>query len=208
MIKFILWPSAILVLFLGFLYTQGRLDQISRSIKAKSESILLPKTSENDCGDECKRKIEEEVTKKVAEVTGNIGTTQNKPTGSQPTKKQTSYISLDGTGSTTGTDWIDVPGVEVAFDLVQDFGKEAMASWEISLKVADGNGQAFARLFDVTNGIAVAQSEISTVDNSAFKRVNSGYLNLWSGRNVYRVQIRSLNTFRVDSTGAKIRISY
>lgn len=76
------------------------------------------------------------------------------------------------------------------------------------MKVAHGNGQAYARLFDVTHGIAVAGSEISTTNNSSYLRVNSGNLGLWAGRNVYRVQLKSLNSFEITYTGGRIRITH
>ena len=81
-------------------------------------------------------------------------------------------------------------------------------SHEASLKVAHANGTAFARLFDVTHGIGVSGSEISTTNNAVPKLATSGNLNLWAGRNLYRVQIKSLNSFEITFSEGRIKIGY
>ncbi len=203
--KIIILPLAIILLFFAFIYTQGRLEAISEALSTKT-GVALPKmTQRSGCDEECKKIIAEEVAKAVATISGRPKT---QVTISSSGKPQTIYIPLDGTGATTKTDWVDAPGIEVAFDLAKDYSAGASVSWEASLKVANGNGQAYARLFDVTHGIAVSGSEISTTNNADYKRTNSGNLNLWAGRNIYRVQIKSLNSFEVSYTGGKIRISY
>ena len=89
-----------------------------------------------------------------------------------------------------------------------DFSQTAYVTFEASLKVADGNGQAFARLFDATHGIAVDGSEISTTNNADFKFVGTNKLNLWNGKNLYKVQLKSLNGFVITYSGGKIKIVY
>jgi len=76
------------------------------------------------------------------------------------------------------------------------------------LKVDHGNGQVFVRLWDDTNKITVNGSEMSTVNNADYKLVTTGDIPFWQGRNLYKVQIKSLNSFVVSYTGGKIRISY
>jgi hypothetical protein len=123
-------------------------------------------------------------------------------------QKQTSFISLGTTVSTTSTSWVDVEDAEVYIDLENDYGEDAKVSWEASLKVAHSNGQAFARLYDDTNKIVVLESEISTTDNADFEQASSSNLNFWKGRNLYKVQIKSLNSFEVTYSGGRIKISY
>jgi hypothetical protein len=120
----------------------------------------------------------------------------------------TTYIPLGTTATTTSTDWVTVEDSATYIDLINDYGKNATASWQASLKVAHGNGQAFARLYDDTNKIAVDGSEISTTNNASFEQVSSGNLPFWRGRNLYKVQIKSLNSFEVTYSGGKIKVSY
>ncbi len=203
--KIIIWPALIILLLFGLLYTQGRLEAISEFLSMRTGVSLPSMVQKSGCDEECKKAVAEEVARAVATISAQ---TKSQVSISASPKPQVSYIPLDGTATTTSTGWVDAPGIEVAFDLGRDYGTGAKIAWEASLKVADGNGQAYSRLFDVTHSIPVAGSEISTVDNASYQRVNSGNLNLWSGRNTYRVQIKSLNSFEISYTGGKIRISY
>jgi len=198
--KFFL-PIILIALFIaGFVFVQDRLGKIN--IPSEVKEIIVDKS---ECDDECKRIIKEEIDRAVATLSA---TAKTQIVTYKAADKQTQFIPLDSTYSTISTSWVDIPGTEVAFDLAEDYGDNAKVSWETSLKVAHGNGEAYARLYDSTHGIAVSGSEISTTNNVDYKSVSSGYLNLWSGVNTYKVQIKSLNSFEVSYTGGKIRISY
>ena len=206
--------AAIIFLAFGLWLLYQRVDLISRVLTQKysdfPQTITELKEVQlqpiDECGEVCRKIIDEEVARAVATLSANQVT---KPlSNSSSLKGETTYIPLSGSFSTTSTDWYDLQGVEAYIDLEKEYGKGATVSWEGSLKVAHGNGQAFARLFDTTHGIAVSGSEISTTNNADSKLVTSGNLNLWSGRNLYRVQIKSLNSFEVTYGGGKIKIAY
>lgn len=203
----ILFVVAIAILISALVILQKQVNGINKRLFEEGVEVSSEGTRIlfQDCGSECKKEIRKSVSDAIATIAAvpkTIIKTQSQKS------QQTSYISLDGTVSTTGTSWVDAPGIEVAFDLTKDYSKDALVSWEASLKVAHGNGQAYARLFDVTHGIAVAGSEISTTNNSSYLRVSSGNLGLWAGRNVYRVQLKSLNSFEITYTGGRMRITY
>ena len=189
----------------GFLVAKNTLDRIYADISLKKLQTVSTNTG---CDASCQKTITDEVSKAIATISAteknNIVATG---TGATPSP-QVSYIPLDGTFSTTSTGWADAYGIEASFDLAKDYPTGAKVSWEASLRVSNANGEAFARLFDVTHSIAVDGSEISVSNNANYQRISSGNLNLWSGRNVYRVQVKSLNSLDVDYTGGKIRISY
>ena len=204
--------SGMVALAVGFIFLFKSQQELSSRI---SSIPGQPSPQRNDesgtttvdtCGDECLKKIQEEVASAVSTISATPKTTMVQTTTS--TKKNTSYISLNGPVSTTSTQWVDIPGVEVYIDLVNDYGKGATAGWEASLKVAHGNGQAFARLFDVTHGIAVDGSELSTTNNSNYSIVSSSNIYLWAGRNLYRLQLKSLNSFEVTFLSGHIKITY
>lgn len=174
----------------------------SAQVTEKSEALSL-----DSCGEECQKKIEEEVTKAIATISALPKATTSSSTTTS-SKKSIDYITLNGPVATTSTQWVDIPGVEVYIDLAGDYGKGAFASWEGTLKVAYGNGQAYARLFDVTNGRAVDGSEISTTGNSDYKLVTSGNISLWAGNNLYRLQLKSLNSLEVTFFTGRIKITY
>lgn len=161
------------------------------------------------CGVDCETKISEKVSEAVATISGETKIIERVETKVPSTSgQQTAYVPLGTTTTTTSTDWVDVADSKVYINLVNDYGESATVSWEGSLKVAHGNGQAFARLFDETHGIAVDGSEISTTDNSDYKTVSTGDLAFWRGLNLYKVQVKSLNSFEVTYSGGKIKVRY
>ncbi|MDP2664202.1 MAG: hypothetical protein Q8P08_02075 [bacterium] len=183
---------------------QQKYSDFPQTVRELKEVQLQPI---DECGEDCKKTIDEEVARAVATISASNKVT-NLPSNQSSLKGETTYISLAGPFTSTATDWFDLSGVEAYIDLEKEYGKGASTAWEASLKVAHGNGQAFARLFDVTHGIAVSGSEISTTNNADSKLVTSGNLNLWAGRNLYRVQIKSLNSFEVTFGGGRIKIQY
>jgi hypothetical protein len=122
-------------------------------------------------------------------------------------RSQTTYIPITGPITSTSTDWYDAPGTDFYLNM-GDYGKNAYATWEASLKVAHGNGSAYARLYDVTNKIAVNGSEVLVTNNSNLTLGYSGSLNFWANNNLYRVQLKSLNSFEITFGGGRLKIVY
>ena len=107
----------------------------------------------------------------------------------KPKSKSTSYFTISGSASTLNNTWTDVAGSDFYFDPAEHPGLVDVR-FEVNLKLVNGNGMAYARLYDVTHSIGV-NSEVST-NSQASVLVTSGNINFWSGRNQYRVQIKSL----------------
>ncbi|MFZ5932762.1 MAG: hypothetical protein ACOYT7_01665 [Patescibacteria group bacterium] len=198
----LLFIMAILILISSVLLLQRQIGRINAQLASQGVEVSSGKILFGDCGSECKKEIK----RVVADAIATIAAVPKTIIKTQSTSLKTSYVPLDGTVTTTSTAWVDAAGVEVAFDLRQDYGENARVSWEASLKVAHANGTAYARLYDATHGIPVLGSEISTTNNSSFVRVASGNLNLWSGRNTYKVQLKSLNSFEITYTGGRIKV--
>ena len=159
----------------------------------------------NTCDLVCEENIDEAISEAIATLSA---TKQEVVKYVQDTSVKTTYIPMGSSTIVTSTDWVDVPDSGVYIDLEKDYGKSAKVSWEASLKVAHGNGKAFARLYDDTNKIAVDYSEITTENNVNFKQLSSGNLPFWRGRNLYKVQLKSLNSFEITYGGGKIKVSY
>lgn len=203
----ILFFLVIVVVFVGgFLAAKSTLDRVYSDIYTTHALNTTPVSG--GCDVACQKIVALEISRAIATISGTEKKSIVEVASGAAPSPQVSYVPLDGTFSTTSTGWTDAYGIEVSFDLAKDYSAGAKVSWEASLRVANANGEAFARLFDVTHGIAVDGSEISVTNNANYQRVSSGNLNLWSGRNVYRVQVKSLNSLNVDYTGGKIRISY
>lgn len=147
----------------------------------------------------------------IASISAQQAKTSTASVSSVPSVKktqQTNYIPFGTSFVTQATDWVDVPDSDEYIDVENDYAKDAYITWSASLKVAHGNGKAFVRLYDATNNIAVVGSELSTVDNAVFQKVTSGQLALWRGKNLYKVQIKSLNSFEVTYSGGSMKVTY
>jgi hypothetical protein len=100
------------------------------------------------------------------------------------------YVTIPGTGSTTANVWQDISGTDFYFD-TGDYPGLVEIYFEASMKLFNGNGMAYVRLFDVNHGIGVQGSEVST--NSQIEAITvSGKVSFWAGRNLIRVQAKSL----------------
>lgn len=204
-INFILTLSLIGV-FSWFMVSQNKTPKII-DVGTKEESTQYV----DNCGENCKKIIEETVSKSLS----TVSTTPKEETKAvvsitpapAKAKTQTSYIPIIGPITTTSSSWYDAPGTDFYLN-IGDYGNKSYSTWEASLKVAHGNGTAYARLFDVTHGIAVNGSEITLTNNPSLTQVYSQPLNLWSANNLYRVQLKSLNTFEVTFGSGRVKIVY
>jgi len=177
------------------------------------EGILTPKeltpaltTSEADiCGPVCQETIAQEISGAMATISGEKAATtvvrEAAPSASQP---QAIYIPLGGGGSTTNRNWASVTSAEVYFD-VDNYPNFDKIYFEGFIRVKHGNGKVYARLYDVTHEIGVQGSEIEASSEN-YTRVESGSLNFWKGRNLYRVQIKSLNGYEAFFDSGRIRV--
>ncbi|KKU02623.1 MAG: hypothetical protein UX52_C0011G0019 [Candidatus Amesbacteria bacterium GW2011_GWA1_46_35] len=162
----------------------------------------------DQCGEECKKyvdlkfKIQNSNVKTVGPstpVTKVIYQTTPK------TKvKSTTYVTLAGSGSTTATDWVNVSGSDFYFS-PEDYPGLVSVYFEANMKLLTGSGRAYVRLFDVTHGIGVQGSEASTQAGTDMV-VESGQVSFWAGKNLIRVQIKSLTTESTVYNSGRLRI--
>lgn len=184
-------------------------SQVSTSL---SENLNIPP----NCDDVCRAQIEKDLEAKLKNsgASGVVPTPQETATpvpaqvvyATATPSKTTTYIPFSSSFSTTSTSWVDATGNETYVDLKNNYSADAYVTFEANIR-ATGGGEVHARLFDSTHGIAVDGSEVSTTSTSSVL-VSSGKLNLWSGNNLYRVQIKSLNSFTVTLDSARIKLVY
>lgn len=212
-----------LFLLIGF-FVVGGLVTFDIFTRPKTQTVSLPQNffsgvEDGDessfeifdtCGVECERKIHEVVSLAVATISGSPQQTPApapKPVASPtPAPKQTqiSYVPIGGTGSTTNNDWTSLQNTDFFLD-TGEYGKVKESRWSANIKLKHASGEGFARLFDVTHSVAVPGSEISTT-RDAFTLVESGTLIFLGGKNVYRVQIKSLSSVEVTFDAGRVKI--
>ena len=183
---------------------ESYLAGVSQETKNGETQTLIQKV--DICNEDCKKEINDIVSKAISTVSGTTKTIVQSETAA-PKEKQTTYIPLSGPITTTSMNWVDATGTDVYIDLANDYGKGASVSWEGFLSIANGNGTAYARLYDAAHGIAVNGSEILATSATS-TQVPSGSLSLWAGRNLYRVQLKSLNSFVATFASGRIKINY
>lgn len=111
-----------------------------------------------------------------------------------------------GTGSTKKNSYDDLAGLEVTVDTGKYSAIESVV-FEASVWVQDGNGKAFAQLYNVSDKHPVWNSEIST--NSA-KGVltTSAKITLDGGARIYQVQAKTnLTEFAAHVENARLKIT-
>ncbi len=118
--------------------------------------------------------------------------------------KSTQYIPIPGSGSTLENKWVDLSGTEFYIS-TDDYPNLTGAYFEANMKLLNGNGLAYLRLFDVTAGIEVWGSEISTGSQS-FTSVSSGKLTIRNGTHLYRVQAKSLTADTTVFNSGRIKV--
>jgi len=196
-------------ILLGFLlvkYTKS----ISISYSDKESVDIIPQISPNKesvnghvCGNACISYIDQKCAGlSITPIIKNIIPTQ-KPT---PVAKLRSvvYLPIPGSGNTGQTSWTDLSGTEFYLDK-DDYPGFKEAYLEVNMKLFQGNGYAFIRLYDVTNKRAVDGGEIQT-NSQTSTVVTSGKLSIWEGRNLYKMQARSLTADTTYFESGRIRI--
>ena len=108
----------------------------------------------------------------------------------QTKTKSIVYVPVNGSGNVLDTKWTDISGTEFYFN-PDDYPGLKEAYFEANMKLLNGNGTAFVRLFDSTAGIEVWGSEVKSA-SQVFGPMVSGKLTLRSGNHSYRVQAKSL----------------
>ncbi len=117
---------------------------------------------------------------------------------------QTSYIPVPGSGSLLAYQWTKLAGTEFYFNPA-DFPNLSKAYFEANMRLLNGNGLAFLRLFDLTAGIEIWGSEIQTA-NQADTVVVSDPLQFRTGNHLICVQAKSLTADTTVFTSGRLKI--
>lgn len=157
--------------------------------------------------------IKEIVTKEEQKISATPKVTVNKKvetksgTATLIPEKRITYLNLNGTFTTTNTDWTDIKSTDALINLEAEYGVDGYVDWEAAIMTSSSGSKVFVRLYDVTHNIGVNGSELESSGTTS-ARVASGRLYFWRGQNTYRVQIKSLNGINATFDGGKIKIVY
>lgn len=129
-----------------------------------------------------------------------------KPAVVTTTKKvrSISIIPIPGSGTVQDNSWKDISGTEFNLN-TEDYPTLTGAYLEVNMKLFNGNGVAFVRLFDITTGIEVWGSEVKTSSQN-FTVITSDKLILRSGNHQYRIQAKSLTADTTVYNSGRIKL--
>lgn len=160
---------------------------------------------ESDCDDSCKTYIDQ----KLSLLPTALPTESAKPktivaSTSKPKTLSVSYFAIPGSGSTSQNDWTDIVGTDFYFDPAEHPGLKEVR-FEGNIRLLNGNGTVFVRIYDVTHTIGVP-SEITASGTQAPTLTTSDKINFWSGRNQYRIQAKSLTADTAIFDSGRLRM--
>ena len=175
------------------------------------EVIVTPTEALTTPGEETSPDLDQSATtcptsclKAIEEATSGLeaanSTTQ--PSTNQPAVKEI-YIPL-GSGSTMSQDWVEMAGVEAVVDSA-NYPNVKEIIFEAVLKIPSANGKVYAKLYDVNNKHDVWFSEVNSEGPIAY-RAESAPISLSSGRNLYRVKMKTSMGYEAVLDSARIKI--
>ena len=118
--------------------------------------------------------------------------------------RKVDYVTIPGSGQSTSFAWSNVTGTDFYFDK-SDYPGLVEVYFEATVSLFNGNGTAYIRLYDVTHGIGVQGSDIQTASQTP--AINeSGKLTFWAGKNLYRIQAKTLTSDTAIYSNGRLRI--
>lgn len=115
------------------------------------------------------------------------------------------YIPLGWAGSSGGMSWTNVTSQTMTIDPADYSGYTSM-QFEVSLRVYQGNGTAYARVANKDDGTAVTASEVST-NSGDYTWLSSGKFTL-PGKKTYALQLKTLTGYEAGVQNARIRVNF
>lgn len=160
----------------------------------------------DQCGEDCRAYIDSKMTKPSPTI---IPTPASTPkvvykTAPKPKTRIVSYVTVPGSGSTMANDWTIVSGSDFYFNPA-DYPGLVAVYFEANMKLMTGSGMAYVRLYDSTHGIGVQGGDASTKAGTDTV-VESGNISFWQGKNLIKVQIKSLTAESAVYNSGRLRI--
>lgn len=197
----------------GLLWSKSQKSNYDNRIVSNNQ--IQTSKAVDSCGEACQAYIDQRIASFSA-----LRPTQGQPAGPSATPKvvylqseqskpkpkirTTSYVVTPGSGSTSTNFWTDLAGTEFYFNPL-DYPGLVEVYFEVNMKLFNGNGMAYVRLYDVNHGVGVQGSEAQT-NSQSDGLVESGKVSFWSGKNLIRVQAKSLTADTAIFTSGRLRI--
>lgn len=188
------------------------IDLIFLNFKALSPSppdisnpqpIAVP-TAVDQCGIDCQKYINDKIANLPTQPPTTLKTITTVPIPSRSKIRTISYLPIPTGGSTGNNDWTDLAGTDFYFD-THDYPGLVEIYFETNIHLFNGNGIVFVRLFDATHGVGVQGSEAQS-DQQRDTAVVSGKVSFYQGKNLIKVQAKSLTADTAIFTSGRLKI--
>lgn len=127
-------------------------------------------------------------------------------TSTSTVKQSPVYIPLGWVASSSAMDWTTISGQSVIID-TNDYPNMTGAQFEARIVNYQGNGTAYARLINTTNGNALLGSAVSA-NGTDYTWVTSATFSLSSGKNTYALQLKTNTGYNAQIADAHIKINF
>jgi len=168
-----------------------------------------PQTEGGICGVECQKYIDDKIAAIPVATSSSTVVKETKTVVQQETRakvKSVQYVTIPGTGgSNNSAVWKDVVGSDFYLDKA-DYPGLVEAYFESNVRLINGSGMAMVQLVDVTHGITVQGADAMGTNSNTDTIIVSGKLNFWAGKNLYRVQIKSLTSEMAVYNSGRLKI--
>jgi hypothetical protein len=129
------------------------------------------------------------------------------PVSTQTSSAKSVYIPVGYSGSSTATqDFESIGSQQVTIDTSNYPGYKQVVL-EANMRIYQGNGTGWARLYNLTDGAIISGSDVSTSSETFSTKSSSGFT-LPAGNKLYTVQLKSLTGYSVDLQLVRIRIDF
>jgi hypothetical protein len=149
--------------------------------------------------------VDDKISQSLANLPTTVPNEKTAPLIKKTKIRTVSYLPISTSGQTMNRDWTSLSGTDFYFD-VNDYPGLVEIYFEANTHLFNGNGQAFVRLFDDTHGVGVQGSEISTTFQKD-TAVVSGKLSFYQGKNLIKVQAKSLTADTAIFTSGRLKIT-
>lgn len=193
--------------------TPDRLRDLEEAVALLSQKSTIPKESEDLTSSETGSSIPDNLSARlknledsVADLKKKVNSQSSSTSIQTSTPKAPTYIPLGWTGSSTATDWAGISTQEIVIDPA-DYPGYKNFQFEASIRIFQGNGKAFARVLNQTDGTALLSSEVTTTSQD-YTWASSGTFTIASSKKTYRLQLKSLTGYESSIQNARLRINY
>ncbi|KKS33047.1 MAG: hypothetical protein UU93_C0003G0055 [Candidatus Amesbacteria bacterium GW2011_GWA2_42_12] len=197
----------VLNVLVGYLVYKSQIQNSKIQINPNNQNPIIKTETVDICGPDCQKYIDASLKSQIPSSKSTPTPISTKVVYQQtPAKKvrTVTYVPIPGTGSTMNNVWTDLAGTDFYFNTA-DYPGLIEVSFEANVKLINGNGIAYFQLADITHGIGVQGSDLQTSAQTSTS-VSSGKISFWAGKNLIRVQAKSLTADTAVFDGGRLKV--